>query len=236
MPLFFSLNATAQTISPGTAGQTIQQTPQQDASARQQDSIAIQQQSIIRQRASVRRQWNALQSSGSADPANLEGFFELPSVASASALDSASFAPDCETVPLMALQNVVQNAATAYNVAPDLINAVIHQESAGYPCAKSDKGAMGLMQLMPATAAQMGASDPYDITQNVEAGTRLLAELLQRYKGDLNRVLGAYNAGPVAVDNAGGIPPFPETLNYVRSVLDQVKPIFDPKLSVPSIR
>jgi soluble lytic murein transglycosylase-like protein len=136
----------------------------------------------------------------------------------------------------MLLQSVIQKAAIAYDVAPSLINAVIHQESGGYPCAVSTKGALGLMQLMPATAVQMGANEPFDVNQNVAAGTRLLAELMQRYKGDLNRVLAAYNAGPVAVDRSGGPPPFPETLNYIHSVLEQIKAPFDPKLFASPIR
>ena len=95
---------------------------------------------------------------------------------------------------------------------------------------------MGLMQLMPDTAADMGAVEPFDVTQNVSAGTRLLAELMQRYKGDLNRVLGAYNAGPSAVDRAGGTPPFPETLNYIHSILEKLKLPVDPKLFAPLVR
>ncbi len=95
---------------------------------------------------------------------------------------------------------------------------------------------MGLMQLMPATAALMGASEPFDVNQNIAAGTRLLAELIERYKGDLNRVLAAYNAGPAAVDRAGGPPPFTETLNHIHSVLEQIKPPLDPKLFASPIR
>lgn len=136
----------------------------------------------------------------------------------------------------MVLQNAVQRAAATYRVPSELINAVIRQESAGYPCAQSGKGAMGLMQLMPDTAASLGVTDAFDIGQNVDAGSRFLAELMQRYAGDLNRVLGAYNAGPAAVDRAGGIPPFPETVSYIRSVLDQIKLPSDPKLPALSIR
>jgi soluble lytic murein transglycosylase-like protein len=136
----------------------------------------------------------------------------------------------------MALESVVLRAAKVYDVEPSLIHAVIRQESAGYPCAVSEKGALGLMQLMPDTAVEMGAAEPFDVNQNVAAGTRLLAELLQRYKGDLNRVLGAYNAGPTAVDRAGGVPPFPETINYIHSILEQIKPPADPKLFVTPVR
>jgi soluble lytic murein transglycosylase-like protein len=136
----------------------------------------------------------------------------------------------------MVLQSAVHNAAQTYDVAPTLIHAVIRQESGGYPCAVSEKGAMGLMQLMPETAADMGATEPFDIIQNVSAGTRLLAELMQRYRGDLNRVLGAYNAGPAAVDRAGGTPPFPETINYIHSILERLKPPNDPKLFAAPVR
>ena len=136
----------------------------------------------------------------------------------------------------MALESAVHNAAETYAVAPNLIHAVIRQESGGYPCAVSEKGAMGLMQLMPDTADEMGAVEPFDVGQNIAAGTRLLAELMQRYKGDLNRVLGAYNAGPAAVDRAGGSPPFPETINYVRSIMERLKPTVDPKLFAAPVR
>ncbi len=134
------------------------------------------------------------------------------------------------------LDNVVHNAAKTYDVEPNLIQAVIRQESGGYPCAVSEKGAMGLMQLMPDTALAMGAAEPFDIIQNVTAGTRLLAELMLRYHGDLNRVLGAYNAGPAAVDRSGGALPFPETLNYVRSILEQLRLPDYPKLFAAPVR
>jgi soluble lytic murein transglycosylase-like protein len=92
------------------------------------------------------------------------------------------------------------------------------------------------MQLMPDTAAEMGATEPFDVTQNVSAGTRFLAELLQRYRGDLIRVLGAYNAGPEAVDRTGAPPPFPETISYIYSILERLKPSADPKLFPLSVR
>ena len=95
---------------------------------------------------------------------------------------------------------------------------------------------MGLMQLMPETAVEMGVTEPFDISQNVNGGARFLSELIKLYKGDLNRVLGAYNAGPAAVDRANGPPPFPETLNYIHSVLDQIKTPFDPKLFASPVR
>jgi soluble lytic murein transglycosylase-like protein len=206
-------------------GQPEQQ--RQDAIFRQQQSIAIQQQSIGRQRTTIRQQ---LPPSLPAPPVPAFQAFSPPGQS------SGTWPPNCPPVAPMLLQNAVHKAAATYNVTPSLINAVIRQESDGYPCAVSDKGAMGLMQLMPATAVQLGASQPFDVTQNVTAGTRLLSELMQRYKGDLNRVLAAYNAGPAAVDQADGPPPFPETVNYIHSVLEQIKTPFDPKLFASPIR
>jgi len=199
--------------------------PQPESPAkRQQDSIARQLQSIGAQQKSIERQRAA-----TGQPAN-----PSPRRFLAAVQESNPF--DCEPVSPMALEAAVHNAAQTYAVAPSLIHAVIRQESGGYPCAVSDKGAMGLMQLMPDTAADMGAVEPFDIGQNVTAGTRLLAELMQRYKGDLIRVLGAYNAGPTAVDRAGGTPPFPETIDYIHSILERLKPPVDPKLFAAPVR
>jgi hypothetical protein len=200
---------------------------QESAIDLQRRSIAIQQQSIERQRGPARLQTPVT-------PSRL-----TPTVEETDSAPPAGSSPppfDCAPVQSLVLQSIVQKAAATYAVSPNLINAVIRQESAGYPCAVSDKGAMGLMQLMPATAAQLGAAEPFDVDQNVTAGTRLLSELMQRYKGDLNRVLGAYNAGPAAVDRAGGPPPFPETLNYIRSITEQIKQPLAPKLFAAPIR
>jgi len=196
----------------------------ESAIIQQQRSLAIQRLSIERQDTTIRVQ--------SGVPPSAAYFRDRnhPDGPIPAADTSPAGIAGCAPVPPTILQNLVENAAAAYHVQTDLINAVIHQESAGYPCAVSEKGAMGLMQLMPATASLMGAAEPFDINQNVNAGTRLLAELLQRYNGDLNRVLGAYNAGTAAVDRAGGPPAFPETLNYIRSIMARIKLPVDPKL------
>jgi soluble lytic murein transglycosylase-like protein len=195
---------------------------QQNAIARQLKAIAFQQESVERQRARfpslVIAAPRFTQSNDTSEPVQPASAF------------------GCAPIPPMLLQSVVHNAATTYDIAPDLIHAVIRQESGGYPCAVSGKGAMGLMQLMPATALELGATEPFDVDQNVAAGTRLLAELMQRYKGDLNRVLGAYNAGPGAVDRAGGPPPFPETINYIHSILRHLNPAGDSKLFASPVR
>jgi len=113
----------------------------------------------------------------------------------------------------------VDDAAQREDLEPDLIRSVIRQESAARPCAVSSKGAMGLMQLMPTTALQFGVSDAFDPKENVSAGARLLKQLLAMYGGDVSLALGAFNAGPGKVTPSGGLPDYPETLDYVQKVL-----------------
>ena len=125
----------------------------------------------------------------------------------------------CEALDPFTLDQLVNAAATRERVAPDLLRAVIRQESAGYPCAVSRQGAVGLMQLMPSTARQFAVRDALDPKQNVDAGARLLRQLLARYPGDLASALAAYNAGPTVVDQHGGVPPYAETQNYVQQIL-----------------
>jgi soluble lytic murein transglycosylase-like protein len=116
-------------------------------------------------------------------------------------------------------QSAVTKAAANYGVNHHLVRAVIHVESAFNPRARSPKGAMGLMQLMPGTASDLGVKDAYDPQQNIDGGTRYLAALIGRFKGDLRLSLAAYNAGEETVSRYGGIPPFSETQNYVTEVL-----------------
>jgi len=114
---------------------------------------------------------------------------------------------------------VIRSASDRHNIDPDLIRAVIKVESDFNSIARSNKGAMGLMQLMPDTARLHNVLDVFNPTDNIEGGVRHLKLLLSRYQGDLELSLAAYNAGIKAVEKHGGIPPFAETKEYVRRVL-----------------
>jgi soluble lytic murein transglycosylase-like protein len=119
------------------------------------------------------------------------------------------------------VRELVTDAAVRYGLPPELVHGVAQAESAYRASAVSPKGAIGIMQLMPATARQLDA-DPLDPTQNIDAGTRLLRELLLRHEGEQNgvrRALAAYNAGEGAVTRYGGVPPYRETQGYVERVI-----------------
>ena len=118
------------------------------------------------------------------------------------------------------VEKLVREAADRYNVDPALVRAVVETESNWNPGAVSRKGAMGLMQLIPTTAQRLGVNDAFNPKQNVEAGVRYLRTLLERYNGNLDLALAAYNAGEGAVDRAHGVPAYYETRNYVRRVQD----------------
>ena len=120
-----------------------------------------------------------------------------------------------------ALNEVVNSASAAYHLDPDLVNSVIHAESGFNARAVSPKGARGLMQLMPATASQLGVNDAFDPQPNVEGGSRYLRDLLERYNFDLVKALAAYNAGPLRVEQYQGVPPFRETRAYVARIVHE---------------
>lgn len=116
--------------------------------------------------------------------------------------------------------SLIDSAARAQTLQPALVRALIVVESGFNPRAVSKKGAVGLMQLLPSTARRYGVKDPYDPSENVRAGAHYLRDLLARYHSNVELALAAYNAGEDAVERYGRqIPPFPETLNYVPSVL-----------------
>lgn len=118
------------------------------------------------------------------------------------------------------INEAIAEAAKRYQIPESLIRAVMHTESNFNPMAVSSKGATGLMQLMPATAADMYVTDIFDVRQNVDGGTRYLRMLANLYNGDMVKMLAAYNAGPDAVRKYGGtVPPYTETQGYVRKVV-----------------
>ena len=117
------------------------------------------------------------------------------------------------------LARMIHTAAQKYGVDPKLVSAVAEVESGGHQDAVSSTGAVGVMQLMPETAAGLGV-DPYRMESNVEGGAKYLREMLDTFDGDVKKAVAAYNAGPNAVKAYGGVPPYAETQNYVSNVLD----------------
>ena len=120
---------------------------------------------------------------------------------------------------LAEFEKIISRAASQYGLDPNLIKAIIHTESGGIPDVHSSRGAIGLMQLMPETASNLAVSDPSDPRTNIWAGTKYLSQLLKQFRGDLILALAAYNAGPETVKKYGGVPPYPETMEYLQKVL-----------------
>ena len=120
--------------------------------------------------------------------------------------------------PEILYEPLVQEAAEYHGVDPDLVRAVVRTESAFDPTAVSTAGAQGLMQLMPALADELGVTDPFDPRENIFAGVRYLRALLDQHHGDETLALASYNAGPGTVMRYNGVPPYPETEQYIRNI------------------
>jgi soluble lytic murein transglycosylase-like protein len=173
---------------------------------------AQQSESIAKQRAAVLKQVEAVMGKPAMPAAP---FFTVPWVDTPA---SSAPPPPCDPMPAADLDKLVEQNSEQQGVKAELIRAVIAQESGARPCAVSPKGAQGIMQLMPATSEQFGVKDPFDPKQNVEAGTKLLKQLLTKYNSDVKLALAAYNAGEGRVDKDGGVPQIPETQNYVTDI------------------
>ncbi len=182
------------------------------ASERMQTSVARQAASASRMAASVERQRTAVQRQ--MQNASLS-FFDMPGAAAL----PPTLMPPCDPLPSVQVDSLVQTASDSEGVQADLIRDVMKQESGFRPCAISEKGAMGLMQLMPATASDLAVNDPFDPQQNVTGGAKYLRQLMLQFGGDLALTLAAYNAGPARVANSMSVPQIPETLDYVQNIL-----------------
>ncbi|MBP1758964.1 MAG: lytic transglycosylase protein [Firmicutes bacterium] len=149
------------------------------------------------------------------DLAAVRGSGQAPSGSSfAAAIQSAG-----ARLPATDMDEIFQRAAERYQIPVNLLKAVAKAESGFNPSAVSAAGAQGVMQLMPATAAGLGVLNPLDPEQNIMGGAHYLSGMLQRYDGDVTLALAAYNAGSGNVQKYGGIPPFPETQNYIKKVM-----------------
>ena len=137
--------------------------------------------------------------------------------------DAAKMTPAEASTQLSSASNettrFIQEAAAKYGLDSRLVAAVAEAESSGNQSEVSDVGAVGVMQLMPDTAAALGVN-PYDEQQNIEGGAHYLKQMLDTFGGDMKKAIAAYNAGPQAVKDYGGVPPYAETQNYVNKVLD----------------
>lgn len=130
------------------------------------------------------------------------------------------------------LEAIFQKAANTYNISVDLLKAVAKAESDFNPNCTSSSGAMGIMQLMPGTAKELGVTNAYDPEENIMGGAKYLAENLKIFKGDVSLSLAAYNAGRGAVEKYNGIPPYTETQNYVKKILGFLE---DSNITIPDV-
>ena len=190
-----------------------------DIAAKQSASVEKMASSIEKQKSSAQAQVGA---GGTAD-----SFFTATWTTPA-AIPVPTIIPGCQPMAEDELKPLIADSAKAQDVKPEVIRAVIHRESDSYACAVSDKGALGLMQLLPEVAQQFGA-DPLDPKQNIQAGTKYLKQLMTRYKGDLRLALAAYNAGPQRVDADNKVPDIPETTAYVEAILKDLTPNTSPR-------
>ncbi len=146
----------------------------------------------------------------------------------------ASSAQPAPAQSAAAIAEAVERAAAQHSLSPALIHSVIKVESNYNPAAVSPKGALGLMQLIPATARRFGVSDVFDPADNIEGGARYLRYLLDLYRGDYPLALAAYNAGEGAVAKyASTVPPYPETRNYLKLVAQQLREAAPPAVEKP---
>ena len=165
--------------------------------------------------------------------ADFDSAFEAASIIYAKPASDSSQQTDANngiTAP-ESMESIFKEASAAYGISEQLLKAVAKAESDFNPNSTSNAGAMGVMQLMPSTAKELGVTDAYDVRQNIMGGAKLLSQLLSKYNGDTSLALAAYNAGSGNVDKYGGIPPFKETQNYVSKILGYLN---DGNIAIPN--
>lgn len=185
---------------------------------------SAQESALARQRQSIQQQLTAIQEQGKNVALQLVSAARQPRMPAWKQATPGLPLEDCSALTDSHLDSLIQKASNENALTPDLLRAIIRRESSFQPCAVSHSGAMGLMQLMPGTAFELGVNRPFDAEQNIDAGSKFLRSLLDRYGGDLSLALGAYNAGPARVDAIKAIPPIKETQDYVREILDRLRP------------
>lgn len=164
----------------------------------------------------------AVQNQGQVVFTNLNA--DAPASLQPASLSSATATASTSRAAAPKLQTILEKTARRYDLDPGLVREVARQESDFDPHSVSSKGALGVMQLMPATARDLGVRHPFNAAENIDGGARYLKELLQRYDGDVPLTLAAYNAGPGAVDRYGRrIPPYAETRAYVKAITRRLK-------------
>ena len=175
-------------------------------------SLQLQRESLKKQRDFLRQQAGVKIESSDSD---FEFLLPMTPLAPAAQLD-------CPALETEQVESLIADAAKKQSLSPKLVRAVMRQESGFKPCAVSDKGAQGLMQLMPATAAQLHVADPFDPEQNVQAGAAFLKQLLGRYNGDLRSALAAYNAGANRADQGDSSQYPQETQGYLANIFAEL--------------
>ncbi len=146
----------------------------------------------------------------------------LSSATSGAATTAAGYATQSPTAAASAggeYEALIAQAAQRNGIEPAILHGLIQQESGFDPNSRSSAGAMGLTQLMPGTASSLGVANPFDPAESIEGGARYLGKLMSEFSGNTTDALAAYNAGPAAVSQHGGVPPYPETESYVSKVL-----------------
>lgn len=154
------------------------------------------------------------------NPIDLYTLHSNDNITTASSSRSASFSDALQSTASTSLDAIFQKAAEKYNVPVSLLKAIGKAESDFNPNAVSGAGAQGVMQLMPATAKSLGVTNSFDAEQNIMGGAKYIKQMLDRYNGNVKLALAAYNAGSGNVEKYGGIPPFKETQNYVKKVMN----------------